>query len=260
MSERPTALITGASVGIGRDLAIILAENRFDLVLVARNQDALEKLADALSRRHKIQADVLVRDLSHPEAPQEIHRKVQESGVSPDVLINNAGFGTHGPFAQTDVKQVQDMLHVNVVSLTMLTRLFLPAMLAARRGRIMNVASTAAFQAGPLMAEYYASKAYVLWLSEAIATEVDRTGVTVTALCPGPTRTEFQKRAGVENTRLFKRSSMDSMAVARAGFDGMMRGKRIVIPGFTNKLLTQMVRFGPRKTVADAVKKLNQTR
>src|SRR5437762_2964348 len=139
-------------------------------------------------------------------------------------------------------------------------RLFLPDMLARKRGRIMNVASTAAFQPGPLMAEYYASKAYVLWLSEAIATEVEGTGVTVTALCPGPTTTEFQKRAGIENTRLFQRASMDSMSVARIGYQGMMRGKRIVIPGFKNKILSQAVRLGPRKTIADVVKKINQTR
>jgi short-subunit dehydrogenase len=260
MPDRPTALITGASAGIGRDLAGVLAENRFDLIIVARNQQALEKLAAELSSQYKIHVEVIVRDLSYASAPDEIHAKVREKGITLDVLINNAGFGTHGPFAGIDVKLVRDMLHVNVVALTLLTRLFLPDMLARKRGRIMNVASTAAFQPGPLMAEYYASKAYVLWLSEAIATEVAGSGVTVTALCPGPTTTEFQKRAGIENTRMFERVSMDSMSVARIGYEGMMGGKRIVIPGFKNRILAQAVRLGPRKMIADVVKKMNQTR
>src|SRR5438094_8077833 len=231
MPDRQTALITGASVGIGRDLAFVFAENRFDLIITARNQAALETLAREILSRYKVAVDVIVRDLVYPSAPEEIHRKVREKGVTLDVLVNNAGFGTHGPFARTDQKQIADMLQVNVVALTMLTRLFLPEMLARKRGRIMNVASTAAFQPGPLMAEYYASKAYVLWLSEAIATEVEGTGVTVTALCPGPTTTEFQKRAGIENTRLFQRASMDAMSVARSGYVGMMGGHRSVSSG-----------------------------
>jgi short-subunit dehydrogenase len=260
MRDRPTALITGASAGIGKDLAHVFAENRFDLILTARNQSALESLSSELMANHKVRVEIIVRDLAYPSAPEEIYRKIKEWGASLDVLVNNAGFGTHGTFAETDVKQVQDMLQVNVTALTMLTRLFLPDMLTRKRGRIMNVASTAGFQPGPLMAEYYASKAYVLSLSEAIATEVERSGVTVTALCPGPTTTEFQKRAGIENTRLFKRTSMSSMDVARIGYEGMMRGKRIVIPGIKNRLLVQSVRVGPRKWVADVVKKLNATR
>jgi short-subunit dehydrogenase len=260
MPERQTALITGASVGIGRDLACVFAENHFDLIITARNQDALEKLAAELSTRYMTRVDVIVRDLTYPSAPHEIYRKVREKNVTLDVLVNNAGFGTHGPFATTDEKQISDMIQVNITALTMLTRLFLPDMAARKRGRIMNVASTAAFQPGPLMAEYYASKAYVLWLTEAIATEVERSGVTVTALCPGPTSTEFQKRASIKTTPMFDRIAMSSMDVARAGYQGMMRGKRIVIPGLQNKIMVQMVRLGPRKMIADAVKKMNTTR
>jgi short-subunit dehydrogenase len=259
-AQRQTALITGASVGIGRDLARVFAEHGHDLVLTARNRGQLEALAAELKQRHGVTVHVIAKDLAQPAAPLELFDEARSRGAPIDVLVNNAGFGTSGPFDRTDVDAILNMLQVNVVALTHLTRLFLPEMLARGHGRILNVASTAAFQPGPLMAVYYASKAYVLSLSEAIAAEVERKGVTVTALCPGPTATEFQKRAGVENSRLFQRNTMDAMTVARAGYAGLMRGKRIVIPGMNNRALALAVRFVPRRWTTAIAKKLNETR
>ena len=178
-----------------------------------------------------------------------------------DVLVNDAGFGVYGPFSQTDGAKELEMIQVNISALTHLTKLFLPAMLERRCGRILNVASTAAFQPGPLMAVYYASKAYVLSFSEALANELAGTGVTVTALCPGPTDTEFQKQAGLEKTRLFSNPFVrDARSVARAGYEGMLSGKRIVIPGVANRLLAQSVRFAPRRFVTAIARSLQEQR
>jgi short-subunit dehydrogenase len=259
-STRQTALITGASVGIGRDLARVFAEHGHDLVVTARNQSQLESLAAELNQKHGITVDVIAKDLSLPAAPRELFDETRSRGIAIEMLVNDAGFGTSGPFDRTDLESILNMLRVNVVALTHLARLFLPEMLARGRGRILNVASTAAFQPGPLMAVYYASKAYVLSLSEAIAAEVESKGVSVTALCPGPTATEFQKRAGIENSRLFQRNTMDSLTVARAGYAGMMRGKRVVIPGLNNRALALAAKLSPRRLTTAVAKKLNQTR
>ena len=247
---RPTALITGASTGIGYELAKVFAKNGYDLVLVARGEAQLQKVAAECESLGTIAARVLVKDLSLPGAPVEIYEQLRRDNLRVDVLVNNAGFGTYGPFATIDAAANLELLQVNVMALTHLTRLYLPEMIARGSGRIMNVASTAAFLPGPYMATYYASKAYVLHFSEAVAKEVAGMGVTVTALCPGPVITQFQKRAGIEASRLFRSGAMDATTVALVGYRGLMRGKRIVIPGAANVLAAKSVRFIPRRLAA----------
>jgi short-subunit dehydrogenase len=255
----PTALVTGASSGIGRELAMLLAEDRQDLVLVARNKKKLDELARDLAAAFGITTRVLARDLAKPATPGKIAAELAEAGVEIETLVNNAGFGVYGSFVETDPAQDLEEIQVNIAAVTHLTGLFLPAMVARRRGRILNVASTAAFQPGPLMAVYYASKAYVLSFSEALANELSGSGVTVTALCPGPTETEFQKRAGLEGTRLFAGPLVsDARSMARAGYEAMKRGKTVVIPGLTNKILAQSIRFTPRRLVTAVARKIQE--
>ena len=253
--ERKVALVTGASSGIGLDLARKLAAEKFDVVLVARSEGKLREVADALAKEHGITATVLRADLARPEAAAALVRALDEQKLDVDVLVNNAGYALYGPFAETNLGDELNMIQVNIVALTQLTKLILPRMVAKKSGRILNVASTAAFQPGPLMAVYYATKAYVLSLSEALANELDGSGVTVTALCPGPTRTGFQARAQMEESKLVRgKDIMTSEEVARRGFDGLMRGKTVVIPGMGNKVLANAVRFLPRKTVTRLVR------
>lgn len=246
MSPRPTALITGASAGIGAELAKVFAREGFDLLLVSRSVARMERLGQDLARAHGIRSRSLGADLNDPQAPLAVARAADGTGV--DVLVNNAGLGTYGPFAATDPQETLRMLQVNVVALTHLTHLLLPAMLKRQAGRILNVASTAAFQPGPCMAVYYASKAYVLHFSEALAEELRGSGVTVTCLCPGPTRTEFHVRARMEHARMMRKNPfvMDAAAVARAGYAGLKKGKRLVIPGAVNWLVAESVRLTPR--------------
>lgn len=253
-----TALITGASSGIGLELAKLFAADGHDLILVARSNDALEKLAQELTGKHNVKARVLPVDLSLSSASNQIYEQL--SGVEVEFLINNAGFGTFGMVAETKESSLLEMMQVNIVALTQLTRLFLPGMIKRKRGRILNVASTAAFQPGPLMAVYYASKAYVLSFSEALANETKGTGVTVTALCPGPTLTGFQKRAHMEDSNLVSGNLpvMDAAGVARIGYHAMMKGKTLVIPGMTNRLLAFSVRLGPRKLVTAIARHLQE--
>ena len=260
MPPRHAALITGSSSGIGAELTSLFARDDYPLVLVARRAQRLEETAEALRRRHGIRVSVIAKDLSLPHAPEEIFSALQRAAVSVGVLVNNAGFGAHGPFAAGDVETELAQVQVNVTALTHLTRLFLPGMLERREGKILNVASTAAFQPGPLMAVYYASKAYVLSFSEALAHEVRGSGVAVTALCPGPTRTEFQARAGVGDTPLMRGRIMDARAVAEAGYAGLMRGRPLVIPGWRNRMLATLVRWLPRSVVADAVRSVQEQR
>src|SRR5436305_5383980 len=191
---RQTALITGASGGIGLELARLFAAGGYDLVLVARSAGRLEGLAGELGSRHGVAARVMAKDLAAPESPEEVFRELEAAGVAVDVLVNNAGFGTFGPFAETDLGKELEELQLNVVTLTDLTMIFLLGMLALKRGGVLNVASTAGFQPGPLMAVYYATKAYVLSFSEALAEELGGTGVTVSVHYPAPTETEFQQR------------------------------------------------------------------
>jgi hypothetical protein len=246
-----TALITGASSGIGLELAKLFARDGYDLVLVARRRERLEALGDDLARQHGIRFRAIRADLADPATPAEIERQLAAASVAVDVLVNNAGFGELGPFAKTDLETERRMVQVNVTALTALTKLFLPGMLARRRGRILNVASTAGFAPGPLMSVYYATKAYVISLSEALAEELRGSGVSVTVLCPGPTLTEFQAVAHIESTRLFRMPGivMNVEAVAKAGYVGLMRGRRMVVPGLLNRALPLLIRFSPRGLV-----------
>jgi short-subunit dehydrogenase len=257
--RNPLALVTGASGGIGEELARILARHGHDLVLVARSADKLAALAERLELDHGIQVRTMAKDLARSEAAGEIHEALAGEGLAVDILVNNAGGGLLGKFAEIGIEGYAEMLRLNVETPTMLTRLLLPPMLERGSGRILNVASTAAFQPGPLMAVYYATKAYLLSLSEALANEVAGTGVTVTALCPGPTETGFSSRAGSEHSRLFKGPTMDARTVAEAGYAGLMAGKAVVIPGVRNRILAFGVRLAPRRVVTQIARRLQES-
>ncbi len=253
-----TALITGASSGIGLQLAYHFAHDGHRLVLVARNRAALRELGDQLQARYGVEVRISPKDLAHPSSPVELYQELQEAGIVLDILVNNAGFGVSGPFLRTDWNSEAELIQVNIVSLTHLTKLFLPQ-IRAREGKILNVASTAAFQPGPYMALYYASKAYVLSFTEALAEELSGTGTTVTCLCPGPVETNFQKRAHIGDTNLLRSPLlMDVREVARAGYEGMKRGKRLVIPGWKNRTVMQGLRVAPRGVVLKAVSRLHE--
>jgi short-subunit dehydrogenase len=258
--SRSTALITGASGGIGYELAKLFARDGCGLVLVARDRAALEGVAAELTGAHGGPVKFIARDLSLPGTAVEIFDEIERASLHIDVLVNNAGFGVYGAFTETDVKAELDLLQVNIAALTQLTKLFLKQIRTEDEGRILNVASTAAFQPGPLMAVYYASKAYVLSFSEALANELRGSGVTVSALCPGPTRTGFRRRARMGVSRLFKRGVMDAATVAAVGYRGLMRGKTVIIPGLRNKLLAFSVRLAPRRLVPPIVRMLQARR
>jgi short-subunit dehydrogenase len=258
MSNRPVALVTGASAGIGRDLAMILAREGHNLVLVARREPELTALAAELKEKHGADSRVVTADLAKARAVAGILKELGPDAVV-DVLVNNAGFGGHGAFYKRPLDEDLRMLAVNVTALTDLTRRVLPGMVERRRGRILNVASTAAFQPGPFMAVYYASKAYVLSFSEALAEELRGTGVTVTCLCPGVTKTEFQQVAGVEDIALTAGPlAMTSQAVAEAAYKGLERGKRLVVPGVHNKVGVSSVRVSPRGVILKVVRRLHR--
>jgi short-subunit dehydrogenase len=259
MNMAKTALITGASSGIGYELAKLFAQDGINLVLVARDESRLQKIASELSA---VQVKTIRADLSRPETPAAIYEETGRASIAIDYLVNNAGFGVSGPFADTDLDAELDLIQVNVTSVVHLTKLYLRDMLRSGAGGILNVASTAAFQPGPLMSTYYASKAFVLSFTEAIATEVRKTKVTVTALCPGPTATDFQRRARIEGIRLMKSGPFGMMSgseVARIGYRGFFDGKVIVIPGMLNKIGIQMVRLAPRALVRQITRKLQES-
>jgi short-subunit dehydrogenase len=252
------ALVTGASGGIGEELARLFAAERWDLVLVARSKSRLESLASELASKHGIQARAMAIDLAAPGAAEGLHAELTSENVQVDALVNNAGFTVHGRFAETEWANEAAMLQVNVIALTGLTKLFVRDMLGRRAGRILNVASTAAFAPGPMMAVYYASKAYVLSFSRALADELRGSGVTVTALCPGPTRTGFAQRGGVEETALFRGPVMDARTVARAGYRGMLAGRAVVVPGLRNRLQTVAMRSLPTAVITRAVRRAQE--
>ena len=242
-------------MGIGLELAKVFATNKFNLVLVARDEARLKQVAEELRAQHGVEIKIIVKDLSLSSAPREIFDSLRDTPIS--VLVNNAGFGWRGAFAECDLPhQALDMMHVNMDSLVALTRLFAPLMLARKQGRILNVASTAAFQPGPFANIYFATKAFVLSFSVALSEELQGTGVTVTALCPGTTRTEFFERAGMKDMR---RDSlmMDADVVARIGYRGLMRGKRVVIPGALNKTMALLANVVPTRAATKIVRKLN---
>lgn len=249
-----TALITGASSGIGRAIAEHCARDGNNLILVARREARLRELEEAWTTRYSIHVRVVPLDLSDPAAPDRLFETLRETDV--DILVNNAGFGSYGPFAESDLARQLEMVRVNVQALTHLTRLFLPAMVRHGHGRILNLASMASFEPGPLMAVYYATKAYVLSFSEALSEELRGTGVTVTAFCPGPTATEFQSGAHLERSGLLRLALADLGPIAEAGYRAMMEGKTVAVPGILNKITTLLVRLAPRSAVRWAVKRL----
>lgn len=252
------ALITGASSGVGLELAKLFARDGHDLVLVARREARLQQLAAELANRYEMRATVIAADLADPAAPPEVARRVAAAGLDIRFLVNNAGYGRTGEFIGTDATTELGMIQVNVTALTHFTKLFLPGMVAEHQGAILNVASTAGFVPGPLMAVYYATKAYVISFSEALAEEMRNTGVTVTVLCPGTTRTEFHERAGIDPEADGLRGPWvsDAASVARAGYAGMLRGKRLVVPGLLNKLMVGATRVVPEPLLARVMRRV----
>jgi len=248
--KRSNVLITGASGGIGADLARVFAREGHDLVLVARSRERLDALAREIRDAHGAAARVLPVDLSVPGAAGALHERLAREGVLLDVLVNNAGFGMRGPFVELDPARQLEMIQVNLVALTEITRLFAPDMVRRGAGRILNVASTAAFQPGPLMAVYCATKAYVLSFSEALAEELRDSGVSVTCVAPGATDTGFGEVAGVSTTRLFRSGTMSSRSVAEAAYGAASKGVALVVPGCRNRLLSASVRFLPLRSAA----------
>ena len=253
-----TVLITGASSGIGLELAKRFAADKCNLVLVARSQDKLDSLATAMRQEHGIQVLVLTKDLAEPAAPQEIFDQLTAQGVTVDVVVNNAGFGSVGTVAALPLDRQLDMVQVNVVALTHLARLFLPGMIQRGRGGVLNVGSTAGFQPGPGMAVYYATKAFVLSFTEALAEELAGTGVGATCLAPGPTATGFGADSGMGETLIFKLGMMDAATVARIGYRAYRRRKPLVISGWTNRIGAFLVRLVPRALVRKVVIRLQK--
>jgi uncharacterized protein len=249
--ETKTALITGASTGIGFALAEVFAEHGYKLVLVARNEERLATAQEKLQKKFGISVQVIAIDLTKPGASEEIFEKTERAGTHIDVLVNNAGFAEYGAFAEANLQGQLDMVALNIATLTHLTHLFLREMIERKSGKILNVASTAAFQPGPFMAVYYASKAYVLSFSEAVREESRGSGISVTALCPGPTETEFfKKQPAMLGSRLIRGGQlMTAKKVAEIGYQGLMANKAVVIPGLKNKLIAWSTRFGPRSLV-----------
>lgn len=243
-----TALITGASGGIGYELAKLFAQDKHDLVLVARSGEKLAQIANELQARG-VTVKTFSLDLTAAPSPKFLYDQLQREGIAVDILINNAGFGAYGEFAKMSEDDTFGQIQLNIMALTELTRLFLPRMIARGSGRVMNVASTAGFQPGPLMAVYYATKAYVISFSEAIANELRDSGVTVTCFCPGATHTGFTKRAGNDKSRLFQLGAMSAEKVALDGYRAVMEGRTLAISGAHNWLVAESNRFAPRKLV-----------
>ena len=252
-----TVLVTGASSGIGLELARCFAAEGCRLILLARRQQALQTLAEELREANGIQAEVLPADLSDPGTPLRVFKHLQANGTKINVLVNNAGFGAHGWFMQVPVERHLETLQVNVNSLMHLSRLMLPGMVERGQGGILNVASTAAFQPGPVMAVYYATKSFVLSFSEALAEELAGTGVSVTVLCPGPTLTTFPDAVNAPHSEFFQKTAMSARSVARVGHRAFRQGRVIAIPGFSNSLFAFLVRLAPRLLVRKVTKYLN---
>jgi hypothetical protein len=258
---RPLALVTGASSGIGEEIGAQLAERGYDLAIVARREDRLRALAERLEARHPIRCDVITADLaSRDDRDRVIDHLLAEAGRL-EVLVNNAGFGTHGFFHETDLDRELELIAVNCAAPVHLAKRLLPAMLARRRGFILNVGSVAGFTPGPVMALYYASKAFLLSFSEALWEECRDTGVGVTALCPGPVRTEFQSSAGLSpKARSSGATPIPVEQVARDGIEGMLRGERVVIPGYQNRIAAFLARYSPRTRALRTVRAIQEER
>jgi short-subunit dehydrogenase len=256
--QKQTALVTGASSGIGRELCKHFAADGVDVVVVARRQELLRELADELEAEHGVSVRVEPCDLADAQERVALFERLGEDDVHVDFLVNNAGFGSNGPFHELDRARELAQVEVNVVALTELTHLFLPTMIARGFGRILNIASTAAFQPGPYMSVYYATKAYVLSFTEGIAHELEGTGVSATAHCPGATSTEFAEAASNDDTLLFKSGVATVESVASHAYTAMQRGTIVAIPGLKNKFGAAMVRFSPRAMIRSVTAKLNQ--
>jgi short-subunit dehydrogenase len=252
-----TALITGASNGIGLELAKVHASKGGNLVLVARNKSKLDELKTELERQYKVSVYTIGKDLSANNSAQEVYDETTKQNIQIDYLINNAGFGDFGMFVETDWNKELQMINLNITTLTQFTKLYLQDMVKRRSGKIMNVASTAAFQSGPTMSVYYATKAYVLSFSEAIDNEVSDKGVTVTTLCPGATESGFQVAAAMEESALVKGKKLPtSKEVAEYGYASMMKGKTVAIHGLMNYIMANSVRFTPRALVVKLTRKI----
>jgi uncharacterized protein len=251
---RKTALITGASNGLGVEFAKIHAAKGDNLVLVARSKDKMNLLKAEIEKRHDVSVYVIGRDLSETGAPKTIYNELKTQKIHVDYLINNAGFGDFGLYEKSNWEKQLQMINLNITAVAYFTRLFLPDMIKNNYGKILNIASTASFQPGPTMSVYFATKAFVLSFSEAIANEVKGTGVTVTALCPGATATGFKTAASLDNSNLFKGEIATSKSVAEYGYKAMMKGKTVVIHGLMNKIMAFSVRFAPRNVVTAIAK------
>lgn len=252
-----TALITGASAGIGKELAREFAADGHDLVLVARRLPELQALGAELEAQHRIRARAVACDLTSVGALGTLLADVAQQPL--DYLVNNAGFGTVGPFAELDADREAEMVTLNVGAVVRLTRAVLPGMIARRKGRILNIGSLAGFQPGPYMATYYATKAFVNSFSEALAYEVRGTGVTVTVSCPGPTRTEFGDLSGIGRSRLFRTGAATAQSVAREAYRGMQRGRPMIVHGLRNRILAQSTRISPRGLLRAIAAYLNRS-
>lgn len=253
----PTALITGASNGIGLELASIHASKKGNLVIVARNKARLNELKGELEKKYSVSVYAIEKDLSETNAAQEVYDEVQRNNIRIDYLINNAGFGDFGMFADSNWNKQLQMINLNITTLTHLTRLFLPQMIANKGGKIMNLASTAAFQPGPTMSVYYATKAFVLSFSQAINNELENKNITITALCPGATESGFQAASAMEESKLVKNKKLpSSKEVADYGYKAMLKGKPVAIHGFMNAVMANSVGFMPRSWVVKIVRTL----
>lgn len=254
MISKTYTLITGASGGIGREIAILAAADGKNLVLVARSLEKLQNLAVSLIQSFKVEVVTFDTDLSDETGVNSLISAINKQGIQIDTLINNAGFGDFGDFAKADLAKNMEMIRLNISALTQLSHFALQGMLKAGKGKILNVASTAAFMPGPGMAVYYASKAYVLSFSEALTRELKGSGITVTTLCPGPTDTDFAVTSGLGKSLMHKLlPPATSVSVAKAGYKAMLKGKAIEIPGFTNKLSALTPRFSPRSMVRNMI-------
>lgn len=256
--KKPAALITGASSGIGKALCEEFAKDGYDLILAARNVEKMQAHAALLQSRYGIQVTVIGVDLENVSGAEQLHTEIKQKGITLSALVNNAGYGTFGEFQDTALPATLGMMQLNMNTLVTLTKLFLPDLIATK-GKLLNVASTAAFQPGPFMAVYYATKAFVLYFSEGLACELEGTGVTVTALCPGPTASGFQDKAEMQSSALVKNKKLPTAeSVAALGYRAMKRGKRVYIPGLINNILAQSIRFTPRNWVTAVLKQITK--
>lgn len=256
-----TVFITGASSGIGFELAYIFAKDRTNLVLAARSKDKLDRMAEDITKKFDVSVRAFAEDLSSLSTCNKVYENITKENIKIDFLVNNAGFGNYGLFTETDLQRELDMINLNITALTYFTKVFAKEMKQRSFGKILNVSSTAAFQPGPLMAVYYATKAYVQSFSEAVANELNDTGVTVTALCPGPTESGFQSAAQLNDVKLFTGRKLPASAeVARFGYDAMMKGKVVAVHGLLNKIGKIAVRFAPESLVVKSVRKIQETR